>query len=490
MAKGTKQAVTPEKLKIGQLAQRSGVTVSTIKYYLREGLIPPPVKGSGAMSFYGRDHVDRITLIKKMQKEQYLPLSVIKASLTMEPPKAGPMPVEVKEMLAWEPPVFNEQISLEEMAAQTGYPVEKLHRLLENGYLHPIQTIKGFRFYRIDGEIAALFKRREDAGLSLEHTLQVFEIYRRHLTRAIQEDVLLCLRKVIQNLEGADFLVYVTEGEKTVTSFLNLFKLQQTYYQVDRILKKQESIPVHIVEALNFRSLESIARELRLQGKTVEAAAPLEFILKAGLLGDKPVRSKTSKSGVWKQDIPLLVNGIFDIVEGRNDEALTTFNQVEKNGPLAVVADALSALAHMIRVSQFSSMLHFIKEMRKALDRFQQSRRKTGQGLAELFSAYCRLVGFAVRPHFFNGERDADQEMNRILTGTQQLMVSQTIPALVHPFLQELVQKSRYFLVFMHLEGDRLGEAESVLESILAGPEEVFYSPWARKKKAEITSSR
>jgi len=65
-------------LKISQLAQRAGVGIPTVKHYVREGLLPRPMKTSRNMAYYSADDIDKIRLIKKLQKENYLPLAVIK----------------------------------------------------------------------------------------------------------------------------------------------------------------------------------------------------------------------------------------------------------------------------------------------------------------------------------------------------------------------------------------------------------------------------
>lgn len=65
-------------LKMSELAEASGVPVPTIKHYLREGLLPEPVKTSRNMAYYPPEFVDRIKLIKRLQEERYLPLKAIK----------------------------------------------------------------------------------------------------------------------------------------------------------------------------------------------------------------------------------------------------------------------------------------------------------------------------------------------------------------------------------------------------------------------------
>ena len=71
-------AVEAGLLRMGELAEASGVPVPTIKHYLREGLLPEPVKTSRNMAYYPPEFVDRIKLIKRLQEERYLPLKAIK----------------------------------------------------------------------------------------------------------------------------------------------------------------------------------------------------------------------------------------------------------------------------------------------------------------------------------------------------------------------------------------------------------------------------
>src|SRR5438093_5342111 len=73
-----------EMLKISELAERSDVPVATIRHYLREGLLPEPVKTSRNMAYYPPEFVDRIKLIKQLQEERFMPLRVIRELLSRE----------------------------------------------------------------------------------------------------------------------------------------------------------------------------------------------------------------------------------------------------------------------------------------------------------------------------------------------------------------------------------------------------------------------
>jgi DNA-binding transcriptional MerR regulator len=64
---------------ISELAQAANVTTRTVRYYVAEGLLPPP-DSSGRSASYGEEHLERLELIKLL-KEEFLPLSEIKSLL-------------------------------------------------------------------------------------------------------------------------------------------------------------------------------------------------------------------------------------------------------------------------------------------------------------------------------------------------------------------------------------------------------------------------
>jgi len=66
------------KLKIGEIAKRSGMRPSTIRYYVGEGLLPKPEKANEKMSYYDESCVDRLRAIQELKGKRYFPLYLIK----------------------------------------------------------------------------------------------------------------------------------------------------------------------------------------------------------------------------------------------------------------------------------------------------------------------------------------------------------------------------------------------------------------------------
>ncbi|WP_051386115.1 MerR family transcriptional regulator [Actinokineospora inagensis] len=53
-------------MRIGELSKRTGVAVPTIKYYLREGLLPPGERTSPNQARYDDGHVQRLRLVRAL----------------------------------------------------------------------------------------------------------------------------------------------------------------------------------------------------------------------------------------------------------------------------------------------------------------------------------------------------------------------------------------------------------------------------------------
>src|SRR5579859_2753981 len=85
-------ATAQRRLKMSELAERSGVSAGTIKHYLREGLLGADddvLRTSRNMAYYPEAFVDRIRLIKRPQEERFMPLRVIRDVMADAPERAA-----------------------------------------------------------------------------------------------------------------------------------------------------------------------------------------------------------------------------------------------------------------------------------------------------------------------------------------------------------------------------------------------------------------
>ncbi len=77
-------------MNIAELARQAQVTPRTIRYYVEQGLLPPP--GRGRIAIYGEEHLKAIRLIQRL-KRHYLPLDEIRDTLQRL------TPAEVEELI-------------------------------------------------------------------------------------------------------------------------------------------------------------------------------------------------------------------------------------------------------------------------------------------------------------------------------------------------------------------------------------------------------
>lgn len=68
-------------LKMKALMEATGVSKATIVHYLKEGLLPAPMRTNRNMAYYDASCVERVLFVKKMQAQHRLPLSQIKLIL-------------------------------------------------------------------------------------------------------------------------------------------------------------------------------------------------------------------------------------------------------------------------------------------------------------------------------------------------------------------------------------------------------------------------
>src|SRR5437764_6143568 len=92
---GSKKAATiaPEAgeeayLQIGEVAERTGVTQRTLRFYEEKGLLKPPSRLDGGFRLYSEDDVQRVEQIKRLQRLLVFTLADIKEMVEAEEVKS------------------------------------------------------------------------------------------------------------------------------------------------------------------------------------------------------------------------------------------------------------------------------------------------------------------------------------------------------------------------------------------------------------------
>lgn len=135
--------------KIGEIAKKSGVPPSTIRYYVRQGLLPEPTKVNKSMAYYDEGCIEKIQAIRHLQEKKYFPLSVIKNILRRMDEGLG-----LEEAEAIEDAVFGTGADVQaalvdkkEFLSLTGLSEDELGEALKSGLLMPYFQEKSETFY-------------------------------------------------------------------------------------------------------------------------------------------------------------------------------------------------------------------------------------------------------------------------------------------------------------------------------------------------------
>lgn len=82
----TSEEPTPEQayLQIGEVAERTGVTQRTLRFYEEKGLLRPPSRMDGGFRLYSEDDVGRVEQIKRLQSLLGFTLAEIKEMVEAE----------------------------------------------------------------------------------------------------------------------------------------------------------------------------------------------------------------------------------------------------------------------------------------------------------------------------------------------------------------------------------------------------------------------
>ncbi len=210
-------------LKMSELAERSGVSAGTIRYYLREGLLGEGediVRTSRNMAYYPPEYVERIELIKRLQEERFMPLRVIRGALEDDPERVRAL-IELEDRIlerALAGAEDRSRVSLKAVRERYDIPRNVLERLAEIGVLTPnrngydqddVKIIEAIASFRAGGYDEAL-------GFTVYDTLR----YREALEPLVQAEVRALLDRLAGEVEVERAMEIIAAGVEPLRELL------------------------------------------------------------------------------------------------------------------------------------------------------------------------------------------------------------------------------------------------------------------------------
>jgi DNA-binding transcriptional MerR regulator len=213
---------TAGKLKMSELAQRSGVSAGTIKHYLREGLLGSDagvLRTSRNMAYYPEEFVERIRLIKRLQEERFMPLRVIREVMAGDPERAARV-IELEDRILERAIEAGESGRVSRRAVRSTYDVPRnvLDRLEELEVLSP--TPRGY-----DADDVAIIEAisrfraggyEEAIGFTVYDTLR----YREALGPLVAEEVRVLLDRLAGEVDVDRAVEIISSGAEPLRELI------------------------------------------------------------------------------------------------------------------------------------------------------------------------------------------------------------------------------------------------------------------------------
>ena len=221
-----------ELLRMGELARASGVSAATIKHYLREGLLPEPMKTSRNMAYYPADFVERIRMIKQLQEERYMPLRVIKDLLEEDPDRARAL-IELGDRLL-EHALAGEsaRVSAAEVRRRYDIPKDVLDRLAELEVLTPdrrgyspsdLRIIEAIGRFRAGGY-------EERIGFTVYDTLR----YKESMADLVKQEVDVLMERLAGELDPDEAMALIEAGNQPLNDLIAAMHTKALVAELER----------------------------------------------------------------------------------------------------------------------------------------------------------------------------------------------------------------------------------------------------------------
>ena len=479
-------------LRAGQLAKLAGVSLPTIKHYVNEGLIPSPIKTGKTMAYYDEACIDRIKLIKKLQKEKFLPLDVIKRALDSGSAYEGELELGQAILKSYKTPADVPLVSETKIERRTGYALNKIQLLEKERLIFPA-IIDGVKHYdSVDCGIIEIVKRREELGLPLDHSLETIRLYRDAIKNAVKGDIRLFAKNLLGDASTKQTIKLLTEVDDTLDHFMLLFrqKMLSSYSQI--ALTQMNELPMRL-DMLSF---------LPLEGAELPNAPPddpeLQIIYMLltgshGLVTDAAEDTPRTEIRTSSVAVRIMAN----LLSGDLETAFLLTKQGIPKPSVRLLDNAAAGLAYMFSVgkaSGFSDPMYLAKKGLRYFKRIEASRRNGG--FAGLFSRYVCGAVYTMLPDIF----DTCETGVRMLTRIDESLADRTakkgeLPSWLahtidHEILPAIEVRINRFLAEAYIRLEKNTAAIKHLARLIEiADTDDEHAAWARLKKLEIEGS-
>lgn len=172
------------------------ISISKIRFFDKEGLISPERTEGGYRKFYPKD-LERMRTILKLQKQNYLPLKVIKSKLAeieQSPLQLFEELVEKKGEKIYKEELFEEKlITNKELENIARVDTEIIDEMESYNLINPYKTEDGVRYGNNDVKIARIVNEFSNYGIYPRH-LKIYQNFANREATFIEQIVMPLIR--------------------------------------------------------------------------------------------------------------------------------------------------------------------------------------------------------------------------------------------------------------------------------------------------------
>lgn len=234
-------------LKMRELEQETGIGRETIRFYLREGLLPEPDRPKRNVARYGQVHVDRLKAIKRLQQERFLPLSVIKTILKAQDGEldggiGGFIGLENALYPLMGDPQNLQPRRMEEVAEGVGFSGAEVQELIDLGLVLPDTHDGELWLNSRNARIVALWREIQTAGFTKDfgYAADQWRIYADFVDWLVREEINTFYEKLAQRVGQEEAATMASEGVRVMNEILPLMRADRVVRAVAEISERGE----------------------------------------------------------------------------------------------------------------------------------------------------------------------------------------------------------------------------------------------------------
>mgnify|MGYP005837460301 FL=1 len=205
---GMVERTAQKKMRMKELSRAAGVPKGTILYYIKEGLVPRPVKTHANMAYYSDVHLRAIRFVKELQGKRFLPLSVIKRIL-----KGSDLSVdELKTLIEIDGKLFRnlkgnpdvKPVPISRLAERTGASLQEIRDLERLRIVCPIEKGKKRLYDEDDIRMVECWVKLRKAGFAKElgFDAEILTMHRDLLRILVEEEAKTLLSRVAGRVDS------------------------------------------------------------------------------------------------------------------------------------------------------------------------------------------------------------------------------------------------------------------------------------------------